>query len=58
MDNQRNLDLDGIVADVKAQYECIAAQSRKDAEQWYQTKVSRRSEETPAGDALAVKHEI
>ncbi len=39
MDNSRNLDMDAIVAEVKAQYEAIADQSRKEAEQWYQTKV-------------------
>uniref|UniRef100_A0A8C4Y7L8 Keratin 75 n=1 Tax=Gopherus evgoodei TaxID=1825980 RepID=A0A8C4Y7L8_9SAUR len=38
MDNSRNLDLDGIIAEVKAQYEDIANRSRAEAESWYQTK--------------------
>ncbi|XP_036993383.2 keratin, type II cytoskeletal 7 [Artibeus jamaicensis] len=38
MDNSRSLDLDGIIAEVKAQYEDIANRSRAEAETWYQTK--------------------
>uniref|UniRef100_A0A8C8SH63 IF rod domain-containing protein n=1 Tax=Pelusios castaneus TaxID=367368 RepID=A0A8C8SH63_9SAUR len=38
MDNSRNLDLDGIIAEVKAQYEEMANKSRTEAESWYQTK--------------------
>ncbi|NXL39335.1 K2C7 protein, partial [Glaucidium brasilianum] len=38
MDNSRNLDLDSIIAEVKAQYEEIANRSRAEAESWYQTK--------------------
>ncbi|XP_071331635.1 keratin, type II cytoskeletal 5 [Trachinotus anak] len=38
MDNSRNLDMDAIVAEVKAQYEDIANRSRADAESWYQQK--------------------
>uniref|UniRef100_A0ABM5FP31 Keratin, type II cytoskeletal 6B-like n=1 Tax=Pogona vitticeps TaxID=103695 RepID=A0ABM5FP31_9SAUR len=38
MDNNRNLDLDSIIAEVKAQYEDIANRSREEAESWYQTK--------------------
>ncbi|NXA16682.1 K2C75 protein, partial [Sapayoa aenigma] len=38
MDNNRNLDLDSIIAEVKAQYEEIANRSRAEAEAWYQTK--------------------
>ncbi|XP_042524677.1 keratin, type II cuticular Hb4 [Dipodomys spectabilis] len=38
MDNSRDLNLDGIIADVKAQYEEVARRSRADAETWYQTK--------------------
>lgn len=40
MDNNRNLDLDSIIAEVKAQYEEIAQRSRAEAESWYQSKVS------------------
>jgi basic type II keratin len=39
MDNSRSLDLDGIIAEVKAQYQEMANRSRAEAETWYQTKV-------------------
>ncbi|NXX49827.1 K2C75 protein, partial [Tricholaema leucomelas] len=38
MDNNRDLDLSSIIAEVKAQYEDIANRSRAEAEAWYQTK--------------------
>ncbi|XP_039111045.1 keratin, type II cytoskeletal 8 [Hyaena hyaena] len=38
MDNSRSLDLDGIIAEVKAQYEDIASRSRAEAETLYQIK--------------------
>ncbi|XP_015998156.1 keratin, type II cytoskeletal 7 [Rousettus aegyptiacus] len=38
MDNSRSLDLDGIIAEVKAQYEEMANRSQAEAEAWYQTK--------------------
>ncbi|XP_036848013.2 keratin, type II cytoskeletal 7 [Manis javanica] len=38
MDNSRSLDLDSIIAEVKAQYEEMANRSRAEAEAWYQTK--------------------
>ncbi|NXY38688.1 K2C75 protein, partial [Pomatorhinus ruficollis] len=38
MDNNRNLDLDSIIAEVKAQYEEIANRSRLEAESWYRCK--------------------
>ncbi|CAM5116743.1 unnamed protein product [Natator depressus] len=38
MDNSRNLDMDSIIAEVKAQYEEMANKSRMEAESWYQTK--------------------
>ncbi|NWV30879.1 K2C6A protein, partial [Grantiella picta] len=38
MDNNRNLDLDSIIAEVKAQYEEIANRSRAEAESWYQSR--------------------
>ena len=43
MDNSRDLNFDGIIADIKAQFEEIARRSRADAEAWYQTKVGRRA---------------
>lgn len=41
MDNNRDLDLDSIIAEVKIQYEDIANRSRAEAETWYQNKVRR-----------------
>ncbi|XP_049978477.1 keratin, type II cuticular Hb4 isoform X2 [Alexandromys fortis] len=38
MDNSRDLNLDGIIAEVKAQYEEVARRSRADVEAWYQSK--------------------
>ncbi|NWV01379.1 KRT84 protein, partial [Upupa epops] len=38
MDNRRGLDLDGITAEVKAQYEDIALRSRAEAQAWYKGK--------------------
>lgn len=39
MDNNRDLDLDSIIAEVRAQYEAIAQRSKAEAEALYQTKV-------------------
>lgn len=39
MDNNRNLDLDSIITEVRAQYEDIALKSKAEAEALYQTKV-------------------
>ncbi|XP_019336639.2 keratin, type II cytoskeletal 5 [Alligator mississippiensis] len=38
MDNNRDLDLNSIISEVKAQYEDIANRSRAEAEAWYQSK--------------------
>ncbi|KAK5606260.1 Keratin, type II cytoskeletal 8 [Crenichthys baileyi] len=38
MDNSRNLDMDAIVAEVRAQYEDIANRSKAEAETWYKQK--------------------
>uniref|UniRef100_A0A3Q2QW58 IF rod domain-containing protein n=1 Tax=Fundulus heteroclitus TaxID=8078 RepID=A0A3Q2QW58_FUNHE len=38
MDNSRSLNMEQIVAEVKAQYEEIAARSREEAEAWYKSK--------------------
>ncbi|CAM5124474.1 unnamed protein product [Natator depressus] len=60
MDNNRDLDLDGIIAEVKAQYEEIANRSRAEAESWYQTKYEEL--QVTAGrhgdDLRNTKHEI
>ena len=42
MDNSRSLNTDQIVFEVKAQYEEIAARSRKEVQSWYKGKVRRR----------------
>ncbi|NXH76887.1 KRT84 protein, partial [Hydrobates tethys] len=38
MDNSRDLSLDGITADVKAQYEDIVRRSRAEAQAWHESK--------------------
>ncbi|KAM8981108.1 keratin, type II cuticular Hb5 [Sarcophilus harrisii] len=38
MDNSRDLNMDCIVAEIKAQYDDIASRSRAEAESWYRTK--------------------
>ncbi|NXO82981.1 K2C75 protein, partial [Sitta europaea] len=38
MDNNRSLDMESVIAEVKAQYEDIASRSRAEAEAWYQSR--------------------
>ena len=40
MDNNRHLDLESIIEEVRRQYEQIAQNSRAEAEAWYQSRVS------------------
>ncbi|XP_032370365.1 keratin, type II cytoskeletal 8 [Etheostoma spectabile] len=55
MDNSRSLNMEQIVAEVKAQYEEIAARSREDAEAWYKTKFDQMSvQASQYGDELRV----
>lgn len=49
MDNRRSLDMEQIIAEVKAQYEEIAASSREEAEAWYKNKVR-----IPQADGIAL----
>ncbi|KAM6216345.1 keratin, type II cytoskeletal 2 oral-like [Rhynchocyon petersi] len=60
MDNNRHLDLDSIIAEVKVQYEEIAQRSKAEAEALYQTKLGEL--ETTAGrhsdDLRTTKNEI
>uniref|UniRef100_A0AAY4ABW0 IF rod domain-containing protein n=1 Tax=Denticeps clupeoides TaxID=299321 RepID=A0AAY4ABW0_9TELE len=60
MDNSRNLDMDAIVAEVRAQYEDIANRSRAEAETWYKQKYEEM--QTSAGrygdDLRTTKAEI
>ncbi|KAI1897046.1 hypothetical protein AGOR_G00079080 [Albula goreensis] len=60
MDNSRNLDMDAIVAEVRAQYEDIANRSRAEAESWYKTKFEEmQSSANKYGDDLrSTKTEI
>ena len=43
MDNNRNVDLDSIIAEVQSQYEEIAFRSKAEAEALYQSKASTRT---------------
>ncbi|XP_030895243.1 keratin, type II cuticular Hb6, partial [Leptonychotes weddellii] len=38
MDSSRELSMDSVVAEIKAQYDDVASRSRAEAESWYQTK--------------------
>ncbi|XP_077154159.1 keratin, type II cytoskeletal cochleal-like [Ranitomeya variabilis] len=60
MDNSRDLDMDSIIAEVRAQYEDIANKSRAEAETWYQNKYEElRISATKHGDDLRnTKNEI
>uniref|UniRef100_A0A8C8FM32 IF rod domain-containing protein n=2 Tax=Oncorhynchus tshawytscha TaxID=74940 RepID=A0A8C8FM32_ONCTS len=60
MDNSRNLDMDSIVAEVRAQYEDIANKSRAEAETWYKSKYEEmQTSATRYGDDLrSTKTEI
>ncbi|KAM9342633.1 keratin, type II cytoskeletal 8-like [Pholidichthys leucotaenia] len=60
VDNTRTLSMDDVIADVKAQYQAIAEQSKSDAERWYQKKVTDlQATATRAGDDLrSSKNEI
>ncbi|XP_055976224.1 keratin, type II cytoskeletal 6A [Sorex fumeus] len=60
MDNNRFLDLDSIIAEVKAQYEEIAQRSRAEAESWYQIKYEelQRSAGRHGDDLRNTKQEI
>nr|XP_061814535.1 keratin, type II cytoskeletal 8-like [Nerophis lumbriciformis] len=55
MDNSRSLNMEQIVAEVKAQYEEIAARSRREAEAWYKSKFDQMSvQASQFGDELRV----
>ncbi|KAK9529772.1 hypothetical protein VZT92_013846 [Zoarces viviparus] len=55
MDNSRSLNMETIVAEVKAQYEEIAARSREEAEAWYKSKFDQMSvQASQYGDELRV----
>ncbi|CAL8381322.1 unnamed protein product [Boreogadus saida] len=53
MDNSRSLNMEQIVAEVKAQYEDIAARSREEAEDWYKSKFDQMATQASQfGDEL------
>ncbi|TKS71420.1 Keratin, type II cytoskeletal 8 [Collichthys lucidus] len=55
MDNSRSLNMEQIVAEVKAQYEEIAARSREEAEAWYKSKFDQMSvQASQYGDELRI----
>ncbi|XP_054640740.1 keratin, type II cytoskeletal 8 [Dunckerocampus dactyliophorus] len=55
MDNSRSLNMEQIVAEVKAQYEDIAARSREEAEAWYKNKFDQMSvQASQYGDELRI----
>uniref|UniRef100_A0A3Q3G5S4 Keratin, type II cytoskeletal 8-like n=1 Tax=Labrus bergylta TaxID=56723 RepID=A0A3Q3G5S4_9LABR len=60
MDNSRNLDMDAIVAEVRAQYEDIANRSRAEAESWYQNKYAEMQQSAGryGDDVKSTKAEI
>uniref|UniRef100_A0A665TEU5 Intermediate filament protein ON3-like n=1 Tax=Echeneis naucrates TaxID=173247 RepID=A0A665TEU5_ECHNA len=55
MDNSRSLNMEQIVAEVKVQYEDIAARSREEAEAWYKSKFDQMSvQASQFGDELRI----
>ncbi|KAK7916398.1 hypothetical protein WMY93_012159 [Mugilogobius chulae] len=60
MDNSRNLDMDAIVAEVRAQYEDVANKSRAEAETWYQSKFAEMQQSAGkyGDDVKSTKAEI
>nr|XP_006203071.1 keratin, type II cuticular Hb5-like isoform X1 [Vicugna pacos] len=60
MDNSRELNMDSVVAEIKAQYDDVASRSRAEAESWYQTKCEEmRAKVTQQGESLRrTKEEI
>ncbi|XP_005753992.1 keratin, type II cytoskeletal 8 [Pundamilia nyererei] len=55
MDNSRSLNMEQIVAEVKSQYEEIAAHSREEAEAWYKNKFDQMSvQASQFGDELRI----
>ncbi|XP_075869292.1 keratin, type II cytoskeletal 8 isoform X1 [Nelusetta ayraudi] len=55
MDNTRSLNMEQIVAEVKAQYEEVAGRSREEAEAWYRSRFDQMSvQASQYGDELRV----
>uniref|UniRef100_S4R8D0 IF rod domain-containing protein n=1 Tax=Petromyzon marinus TaxID=7757 RepID=S4R8D0_PETMA len=50
VDTSRNLDVDGLIADVRAQYEAMARKSQAEADDFYKKKISELSSSAGKGD--------
>lgn len=57
MDNSRDLDVDGIIAEIKAQYDDIASRSKAEAEAWYQCRVRLGAERAGLGRGIRAGEE-
>lgn len=57
MDNSRDLDVDGIIAEIKAQYDDIASRSKAEAEAWYQCRVRLGAEGAGLGRGIRAGEE-
>lgn len=57
MDNSRDLDVDGIIAEIKAQYDDIASRSKAEAEAWYQCRVRLGAEGAGLGRGIRAEEE-
>lgn len=51
MDSSRDLNMNGILAEIQAQYDDTACRSRAEAESWYRSKVSGPALPSPNRDA-------
>lgn len=54
MDNSRELNMDSVMAEIKAQYHDVASRSRAEAESWYQTKVNWKAGLPPWSGRIAM----
>ncbi|XP_061413497.1 keratin, type II cytoskeletal 3-like [Lethenteron reissneri] len=50
VDTSRNLDVDGLIADVRAQYEAMARKSQAEADDFYKKKITELSSSAGKGD--------
>ncbi|XP_012587762.1 PREDICTED: keratin, type II cuticular Hb1-like [Condylura cristata] len=48
MDNSRDLNMDCVIAEIKAQYDDIASRSRAEAESWYRSKALQKAKQDMA----------
>ena len=57
MDNSRDLDVDGIIAEINAQYDYIASRSKAEAESWYQCRVRLGAEGAGRGRSIRAEEQ-